>query len=175
MALKMILQRKKLYSRVLQPNNTYEDSTIGELTIKNDSGEVLYRAVTLENGGESTDESGKDKRIVAREYRLKWHNTSRNGYLRRLHPEFDKGNGRATSLQLYTPDLPSFEKRYILIHCGNFAQDTLGCILLGRKEDGNGNIIDSASKVAELYRLVRDQLNIDSLRLIVREIDDGDA
>lgn len=163
-----ILQRRWVYRNVEQPDGTREDATIGELFVEDDNGEVIFKSYTLENGGKSTDESGRDKRIVARKYRLKWHSSSKNKALGKKYSEFKLYDGRNQSIQLYTPELPSFEKRYILIHAGNYSMDTLGCILLGDTER-NGFVFNSVDCVARFYRLCRDKLDLDKLELEIRE------
>lgn len=168
MSVKAILQRRYEYSKIPQPDGSVEDVTIGELFVENDNGEVLFKCYTLENGGPSTDESGKDKRIMPRTYKLKWHSSSKNKGLAVKYPEFKNKDGRNKAIHLYTDELPSFEKRYILIHSGNYAKDTLGCILLG-KTAGEGAIYYSIDATANFYKFVRDKLDINTLTLEVRE------
>ncbi|CCF81356.1 hypothetical protein HBZS_118070 [Helicobacter bizzozeronii CCUG 35545] len=63
-------------------------------------------------------------------------------------------SGRNKALWLKDPNNPNFAKRRIMIHIGNDAIDTLGCILLGlgyNKE--SGKITDSTKATQQFYEL----------------------
>ena len=86
-----------------------EISTIGEFTI--DGSDI--KGYILEEKGPDTTVSGIQQRVPVGTYNLKWHNGSKQ-----------KG-----VLKLYNAVVP--ESRAILIHSGNDASDTEGCLLAG--------------------------------------------
>lgn len=69
-------------------------------------------------------------------------------YLNRFGPVFHKG-------MLWLQDVPGFE--YILLHIGNDADDTAGCILLGDSAEP-GFIGRSTNAYRRIYEPVRDHL-----------------
>ena len=163
------LQRTTYFSKVKQPKGAVEDVTIGELTLADENGKVIFECATLENGAPSTDKSGLDKRIVAREYKLKWHNSTKNESVAKQYPQWRTADGRSKAPLLYTPELPNFESRYILIHCGNYAQDTLGCILLGEKGSGKGGVIANSVMTCHAFMRSLDIAGIENVTLIIKE------
>ena len=167
--LKIILQRKKEYKDVKWKDQKPEDSTIGELIVENENGEIIFACVTCENGGESTDTPNKDKRIVAREYYLEWTDSSTNGATAKAYPKWKAKNGRNVAVWLKTQSLASFASRRILIHSGNAPTHTLGCILVGYVDNGNGTCGDSTRCVNDLFLLFA-KYGIENFRLEVREI-----
>ena len=79
---------KILLTRTAEPNG---DCTLGKLDIIDLQGKglpTIFTCYTLERGGNSTDEAGKAKRIVARDYELEWTDTARNGNLAKKYPKF---------------------------------------------------------------------------------------
>ena len=84
-------------------------STIGEFTI--DGSEI--KGYILEEKGPDTTTSGIEQRVPVGTYNLKWHN----------------GKKQKGVLKLYN-DVVS-ESRAILIHSGNKASETEGCLLVG--------------------------------------------
>lgn len=68
----------------------------------------------LEEKGPSTTQRNQDRRVPAGVYRLKWH----------VSPRFGK-----TLPLLYNDLVPA--SRYILIHSGNHAGHTEGCLIVG--------------------------------------------
>ncbi|OEJ13469.1 hypothetical protein BFL38_01600 [Brachyspira hampsonii] len=146
---KIIIQREKEYQNISKPKSDKktEGSTIGSLNILDERENNIFNCFTLENIGPSTDEENKDKRIIARNYKLEWTVTS----LKNVIPK--EYNNKAL---LITCDdvLPSFRNRRILIHVGNYPQDTLGCILLGAVNKDNGIIEQSLKAVKEFYDII---------------------
>lgn len=177
MKFECILQRIAEFNSVIKPNvSKVESSTIGIFEVFNEKKELVFKSFCVENGGESTDTPNQDKRIVARDYLLKWSpttitippkyrtksNISKAG---KAKEEFlDKG------LLLYTNEIPSFEKRRILIHIGNYPQDTEGCLLLCKywnKKSGFAN--NSTLAVCEFYDLVAN-FGAENFTLTIKEI-----
>lgn len=161
------LQRKKEYASVQKPPNAKtgrvyktEPSTIGELTITDESGANIFACVTCENGGPSTDTPNQDKRIVARTYQLYWTESSVS-----LPKEY-----KPKCISTYTDELASHKGRRIHIHIGNYPQDTEGCLLLGQVDNGNGTIGASTQAVKDFYDLVSKH-GIENFRLEVKEIE----
>ena len=158
--LKILVQREKEYAGITKNDSKAEGSTVGTLRIYDEKGENIFTCFTLENEGASTDESGKDKRITARDYKLEWTNTSVPV------PSEYKGRG----LLLTCDDvLPSFRNRRILIHIGNYPQDSLGCILLGMINKNNGIIQNSTNAVREFYNIVN-KYGAENFTLSIKEI-----
>ncbi|MDE1326062.1 DUF5675 family protein [Vibrio aestuarianus] len=91
------------------------ESTIGEYFIEGTD----IKGYILEEKGPDTTESGKEQRIPEGEYALELH------YGRRF-----KG-----VLKLYNDSVP--KSRAILIHTGNTARDTEGCLLPGKTKGKN--------------------------------------
>lgn len=173
------LQRKKEYDSVQKPPNAKtgrvyktEPSTIGELIVENESGEIIFACVTCENGGPSTDTPNQDKRIVAREYYLEWTDSSTNGATAKAYPKWKAKNGRNVAVWLKTKDLPSFASRRVLIHSGNDPQSTEGCILVNYVDNGNGTCSDSTRCVNDLF-LLFEKYGIENFKLIIKEINEG--
>lgn len=137
----------------------YEGSTVGYLTVTNDIGKILFTCKTLENIGPSTDKAGQDRRIMPRTYKLEWTSTS--------VPL--PSNANKTGLLLTCDDvLGSFRRRRILIHIGNYPQDTLGCLLLGNNE-ANGVIFGSADACGKFYNLIK-EYGVENFELEIVEI-----
>jgi predicted chitinase len=86
-----------------------DKSTIGEFTIDNSE----IKGYILEEKGPDTTVSGMEQRVPVGTYNLKWHN----------------GTKQKGVLKLYNSEVP--ESRAILIHVGNTAADTEGCLLAG--------------------------------------------
>lgn len=104
-----------------------EISTIGEFSI--DGSDI--KGYMLEEKGPDTTVSGIEQRIPVGTYNLKWHN----------------GTKQKGVLKLYNNSVP--ESRAILIHSGNDATDTEGCLLAGstRSKDFVGS---SKQKLKEI-------------------------
>jgi len=106
----------------------------------------------LEEKGPSTTERNQDRRIPAGTYSLKWHSSLRFGRFLPL---------------LYSHQVPA--SRYILIHSGNHAGHTEGCLLVGsiKSQDHVGN---SRLKLDELLTFLRGyQLDSGNFSLRIEE------
>ncbi len=165
----IIIARKKEYTGIKKEGRAkIEGSTIGTLNIYETEGnlypsgeeENLFDCFTLENEGASTDKAGQDKRIMPREYNIEWTSTSVTV------PKKYKGQGLLLSCDSV---LPSFRKRRILIHIGNYPQDTEGCILLGLKDNDNGTIGQSTDAVLQFYNFIKER-GVENFRLIIKEM-----
>lgn len=165
----IIVDRQKEYEGIQKPNKTkIEGATIGIVNIyetegrfyPNGSEESLLQCYSLENAGASTDIAGQDKRIIAREYNIEWTATGV------CVPKKYKGQGLLLSCDSV---LPSFRRRRILIHIGNYPQDSEGCLLFGKVDNKNGTIGKSTIAIEEFYDFVKAR-GTENFRLIVREI-----
>ncbi|WP_343353251.1 DUF5675 family protein [Helicobacter mastomyrinus] len=177
MKYKIILQRLSEHKDVKKPNVAkIEDSTLGKFSVnevqENGTLKEIWSCFTCENIGESTDTPKQDKRIVAREYKLEWTGSGKNASLAKNHPEYKMKDGRNTAIWVTCDNvLPTFRNRRILIHVGNYPQDTEGCILLGKsKNDSTGTISSSIVACKEFFDLVK-KIGIENIDCLdVKEI-----
>ncbi len=171
---KVKLTRQVEVENVRKPNSTSkaEPSTIGKLEVidTKEKDKVLYTCYTCENGGESTDTPQQDKRIVSRDYVLEWTDSAKNGSLARKYPKYKMGNRNKAIWVTCDEVLPLFRNRRILIHTGNYPQDTEGCILLGKaKNEAQGWVSNSVEAVREFFELL-EKIGIENCYLRVMEI-----
>ena len=108
--------------------STQEDSTNGALFVENDGLPLTFLCYTLE------DEYRKKKvmsetRIPKGEYQIKLR--KEGGFHARYSEKFPNMHIG----MLHIIDVPNFE--YILIHIGNTAEDTGGCLLVGDSQESN--------------------------------------
>lgn len=115
---------------------------------------ALFSCYSLENSGEPTDTPNLDKPIVARDYQLEWSDTSCT--VPKEYQNKKCNNLRHEVLQLIDPNNKDFKNRRILIHVGNSAHDTLGCVLLGMQHDEE-MIYKSNEAVKKFFDLVKDK------------------
>ena len=161
---KLVLQRLKEYKNVKDLKGKVEDSTIGSIKLF-DGDKVLFEGYTCENIGPSTDKSRQDKRIIARTYDLEWTTTTKND-----NKTLGKWQNNAILLTC-DKELPNFRNRRILIHTGNSAGDTLGCILIGKSyDDKTGCVLQSVRAIYELFSLLEKiDLKLTKTKLIIKE------
>lgn len=120
-------------------------STIGEFTIDN----TQIKGFILEEKGPDTTDSGKEQRVPIGTYNLEWHSGTK----------IKKG------LKLFS-DVVS-KDRAILIHSGNTADDTEGCLLPGttRSADFVGG---SKDKLKEIFTYV-EEVGIKNAKIIITQ------
>lgn len=166
----LLLKRLSEHKDVKKPNvDKIEDSTIGEVTLLDTDGKKLFSCYCCENIGPSTDTPQQDKRIMPRVYQLEWTSSSKNGSLAKKYPEFKLKDGRNKAIHLTTTELPSFANRRILIHVGNYPQDTEGCLLFGYNTS-NGSVSNSIECIKDFFKLV-ESIGISNITLEVKEIE----
>ncbi len=105
------------------------ESTIGEFSIEGSA----IQGYMLEEKGPSTTQSGLQQRVPAGEYELVWHQGTRFSKALRLRNEL-------------VPDA-----RAILIHVGNTAGDTEGCLLPGSGKASN-TVTGSREMTKKIYQ-----------------------
>lgn len=108
-----------------------------------------FECFTFEPVGADEVRSGLDKRIPQGFYNIRWHNS----------PKFGK-----KLPHLYNDKVP--KNRYILIHSGNYANDTEGCILLGFSMGENG-VFNSRQALDEFLYYLR-YLDLEKESLLIR-------
>ncbi|WP_157727328.1 DUF5675 family protein [Chryseobacterium taklimakanense] len=121
------------------------NSTIGEFTIDNTD----IKGYFLEEKGPDTTVSGIEQRVPIGTYNLEWHSGSK----------IKKG------LKLYN-DVVS-KSRAILIHSGNTANDTEGCLIAGssKSKDFVGG---SRAKLKEIFDYV-EEIGIEGSKIIITQ------
>lgn len=120
-----------------------ENSTIGEFEIIGTN----IKGFMLEEKGPSTTVSGLERRVPEGIYNLVWHNGTRfKGVLR-----------------IYNHQVS--QSRAILIHAGNTAKDTEGCILPGITR-GEDRVNSSRAKLKEVLKYVKEH-DISKIRLVI--------
>ena len=122
-----------------------EKSTIGEFTIDNSD----IKGYILEEKGPDTTISGIERRVPIGTYNLVWHN----------------GTKFKNVLKLYNSDVSI--NRAILIHSGNSAEATEGCLLPGssKSEDWVSN---SKDKLIEINDYVK-SIGIENAKIIITQ------
>lgn len=157
----LLVQRAQEFSGITYKNRT-EGSTLSNVTLTDPSGKEVFKCYCLENSGPSTDTPQQDKRIIAREYDLEWKATSKNS---------NSKLGRWRNKALWVTcdsEVPGFRNRYILIHVGNYPQDTEGCLLFGYGK-GKGTVHNSVTAIIDFFNLV-DEIGPENIKLVVKEI-----
>ena len=120
-------------------------STIGEFTIDDQD----LTGFILEEKGPDTTVSGQEQRVPTGTYNLEWHS----------------GTKFAKALKLYNSEVS--KDRAILIHGGNTAADTEGCLLPGttRSVDFVGS---SQAKLKKIFEVVED-VGIEGATIIITD------
>ncbi|WP_163565138.1 DUF5675 family protein [Helicobacter suis] len=134
---------------IVSKNAKSEAGTLGEFKVYNEQGEEVLSLYSMENHGKPTDVANLDKPIIPRLYTLKWANSSVC-----VPPLYRKAHklGLNKAIWLHDPNNPKFADRRIMIHIGNNAIDTLGCILLGLGyNEQTGQITNSTKAVEQFY------------------------
>lgn len=183
MSLLIEVKRFSEKQRVTKPNiEKVEGSTISKVVVTDTiSMKPVFECYCLENAGPSTDESGKDRRVIAREYQLRWTRTKTNRSLQKFDSEWavdkkkhlvkDGTTGPYIALHLVSEAHKFFEYRRILIHIGNYPQDTEGCLLFGYgKNVQRGTINDSARCIRDFFNLV-EKHGVEGSKLIISEME----
>lgn len=124
-------------------------STISTFSI---SGSELSGFI-LERPGPDTIKANLRLRVPAGQYRLKWHNSTRRS-IAKYNP----------LPLLYNEKVPA--SRYILIHNGNEARDSDGCLLIGssRAED---KVQASVPKLIKLKKYL-DEVGIENVKIEIK-------
>lgn len=134
------------------------------------SGKTRDFLYTMENEIEGS-ESGKDLRIPSSDnYSLVWSSTGK-GF---IPPKYKgKGaDGRNKTILVCDKKNPAFAARRILIHIGNSAIDTAGCILLGW--DRNNAIITESTIAVELFYDLMEKHDIKAFSFHIKnEVENG--
>jgi hypothetical protein len=131
-------------------------STIGVLSVDNLSFytiEDTYRKIKI--WGKTRIPSG------LYEIKLRTEGSKDDQYSKRFN--FHKG-------MLWLQNVPGFN--YILIHIGNTAEDSNGCILVGSSMINNNNIAGSTVAYIRLYKYVIDRI-LNGEKVYIKIIDNG--
>ena len=139
-----VSQTKKVVMYLTRKWQTSE-STIGEYTIEG----TTIKGYMLEEKGPDTTISGLEQRVPIGTYNLEWHNGSRfKGVLKLFNSNVSKS-------------------RAILIHKGNTAEDTEGCLLPGKTKSKNfvGNSVAAFNEIINHVKNV----GIDGALIIINE------
>lgn len=143
-------------------NHKNETSIIGHFEVKDEDDNIIFSCYSLENSGAPTDLMGLDRPIIPRSYTLHWAESSvcvPKAYRGITKQKLNK------AIWLHDPNNPKFARRRIMIHIGNDAIDTLGCILLGAGYNkDSGKITDSTKAIAQFYSLCESK-GIENFRL----------
>ncbi len=121
--------------------STSDESTLGLMLI-----DGSFECYTLEDSFRSEKVPGETRIPTGRyKVRLRKEGTLHNRYSKRF-PDIHKG-------MLHITKVPNFE--YILIHCGNDAEDTAGCLLVGdelnNNKVSNGHLKNSTQAYVRVY------------------------
>lgn len=182
----LFLQRLKEYDNIapIKQGGKVEGSTIGKATLyANDKpDEILWKAVSCENAGPSTNEKGKDRRPLARTYRLRWSSSNVNGGLTRSFTKWlvrskdcpvkitDGTTGQNVVIWTICDDDKQHASRRIHIHSGTHPNHTEGCFLFAKIDNNDGTTSKSAVAINELFEKAC-KIGIENIDFIVAEIE----
>ena len=178
--MKIFLDRFKISDK---QDSKGELSTIGNFYILDSDGKEVFRCYSVENNAPSSDESGKDHRIMPRIYSLQWNFTKtsvakegfrnvdfesvtalvKESYYSRYHDFHSKHLG----IQLITDEVKGFNERWIFIHIANSGKDIDGCIGLGYSLTEIG-VAQSTQATQDFYNLVHNS-NISDFTLEIKD------
>lgn len=138
-----------------------ETETIGKIVYNNEI--ICY---TLEDIKRDKKVYGKT-RIPKGTYKI----TPRKegGMVQRYRQQYGKDH-----YMLWIRDVPNFE--YILIHKGNFSENSEGCVLTGAKyevdENGKYYLMDSKGAYLRLWNLVDSKIKMEDVLIIIMDEED---
>ena len=157
---KIILTRKQI-GKTFTKNGKTERGTIGKVRVYIDDKLYLFThpqtkktqdfLYTMENEHEGA-QANKDLRIPASDrYFLKWSSTVKSFVPPKYRGKGDSGLNK--TILVCDKNNPNFASRRILIHVGNSAIDTLGCLLFGWNRNDT-TITESTIAVEAFYDLM---------------------
>ena len=144
-------------------------STVSEFKIS-DSDLTGY---ILEPNGESTKQSGQDKRIPTGKYNLVWHVSTK--YSKDKYSKNKRGNFLENGFpKLYNNDVP--KSRAILIHVGSKGEHSEGCLLPGSdvvvsEINGKRYVTGVSGSINKFYQLIEyiESNGIDNVKVVIEE------
>ncbi len=146
-------------------DNKTEKGMLGNFSVIAENGDVLLDCYSMENAGEPTDESGKNKPIMPREYSFKWASSNVN-----VPKEYrGKGAGGGNKVVwVQDKNNSSFTNRMIAIHMGSSAIDTDSTIIIGiGYDEKKGTLTQSTTAVQKFYQLC-EKYGIENFTFIVK-------
>ena len=137
-----------------------KDSTSGILSLINEDGSKEFLAYTVEDP--YREKKVKHiTRFADGRYQIKFRAVGgfHSRYLKRYGAEYHKGMLELQNVKGYSNE----EYKYILLHCGNSAKSSSGCIILGDTQTNNktkefGWVGASRNNYLRTYQIVRDAL-----------------
>lgn len=178
--MKIFLDRFKISDK---KDNKGEFSTIGNFYILDDKDKEIFRCYSVENNAPSSDESGKDHRIMPRTYSLQWNFTktsvAKEGFRNVdfdstkdlvkecYHNRYKDYNFKNLGIQLINDSVKGFNDRWIFIHIANSGKDIEGCIGLGYSLTDTG-VAQSTKAIQDFYDIVS-KSNIKDFTLEIKD------
>lgn len=160
-----------------------EFSTIGSFYIHDSEGKEIFRCYSVENNAPSSDERGKDHRIMPRTYSLQWNFTktsvAKEGFRNvdfesvkdlvkeSYYPRFQESGFKNLGIQLINDSVKGFNDRWIFIHIANSGKDVEGCIGLGYSLTDTG-VAQSTKAIQDFYDIVS-KSNIKDFTLEIKD------
>ena len=178
--MKIFLDRFKISDK---QDSKGELSTIGNFYIQDGHGKEIFRCYSVENNAPSSDESGRDHRIMPRVYSLQWNFTktsvAKEGFRNvdfesvkalvkeSYHNRYHEFHSKHLGIQLITDEVKGFNERWIFIHIANSGKDIDGCIGLGYSLTDTG-VAQSTQATQDFYNLVH-KSNISDFSLEIKD------